>query len=533
MQFISSGMATPPRDDKGPAAEPVETTLIVEGKPSLTWSAAIYKKSRSGAQGADPRMFEHLNRYLATLTPEHVNTLYSLYAEAREVQSSGLDHEAMTAALQNIATGIYNVITLESVLQWVRESSGLRVPDTVKPVLSSEIRTDDLTIARTYLVEDYIQLVALALAARLMIPIWGEYMVGAKTVSGNQNKERQALKLLYHTSLIRTPAMARLIQYIEAWSSDSSKGGPSGASVMGGAGTTATPEILLSIVLVRRLALCDLISTDGTTNVITNLYQFVQFNLRGMDRKFGGLHGAKIGDKEQTNSMRDDNNDSRLELLRTKESVPAAVAVKKNSYSEKLETLVRYVDPTIPMEMVRECETLIQLQANRRYTRQQTFLMQMVMGSAIVGDHPNFSPQAMPLMSQNAHNNVAAVVQAALWHWNFPQLATYLTAEEVQTDVELLGVSESQRWRVPVLEVVRSLYPYERQLPRSRSGSKYSNVGQRQADAFSVAARRPIWRLLAPPGLIQLMPQPYNVNAHEYLASIRDELIDLAARVNQ
>lgn len=499
-------------------------------QPSLEWDVSIYSKSRTLVH-LDP-MFDELNAYLATIPADRQDAIYSTYKYAREEQSRGYSRAAITTALQGVAKTLYELIPFQEIQDWVNTSLAIKVPDGVKLAHGPDDPVDALYRDRTYLVSDYMGLVALGVADRAMMPIWGEFLKTARDASGNINKEREGMRLLFYSGLVGCEPMTRLERYIEATTNESQKAGPSAASVMGGAGSVATPEILQAVTVVRRLAVCDLTSLDGSVNIITNVYQFILYNLRGMDRKFGARYGGSIADKDKISIQKDESNDSRMELLRLKESVPASVGVKKNVYSENIASMVAFVDPTIPMTLVHQCAGSIKPVDFKLYKPMQVFLMQTVLGSSIAHESPALSARGLPLMNQKSQNNAASVTQAALWHWGFPQLAAFLTAEEIQQDHETLGVADPLRYNRQSTELLTSLFPYERTLPKSRTKSRFSNVGQRVIEAFSVEVRRPMWRLHAPTNLIELVPAPQTADSYEFVSTIRDEMISLFLKIN-
>ncbi len=511
-----------------------QSVVVISHKdrPRLEWDISIYNKSRSQVEDEQGPLFEELNAVLATLPSERQDRIYDVYRFAREEQSKGFEMQPLTQVLQRVAKDLYELVTYDDARRWVDTQSGLRVPDGIKSILGPEDPRDPLYLDRTYLEEDYKGLVAMGVAVRAMLPIWGEFLKTAKDYSGNANKEREGMRLLYFSSLINCEPMKRLERYIETTTREFQKRGPTAASIMGGAGSTATPEIIQAITVVRRLAVCDLISRDGSVNVITNVYQFILYNLKGMDRKYGGKYGANITDQADASTSREDSNDSRLELLRIKENVAAAVGVKKNVYSENIANMVEFVDPTIPREYLVLTARAIEPVDYKLYRPIQEFLMQAVLGSCIAREHPTMSPHGLPLMKLAAQHRAAIVVQSALWHWGFYQLAALLTAEEIQQPAEILGSADPMRYNKQSTELLSQLFPYERQLPRSRTKSRYSNVGQRVIENFNIEARRPIWRLHAPKALVDMLPNPQAAENYEFISTVRDEMIQLFLKIN-
>src|SRR5690606_22049939 len=69
--------------------------------------------------------------------------------------------------------------------------------------------------ARTYLRDDYRELVIFALALRPMVPIWGEYIRTSGDIAGNVYKEYAAMRLMINSWPSKCKPRERLLEYLE------------------------------------------------------------------------------------------------------------------------------------------------------------------------------------------------------------------------------------------------------------------------------------------------------------------------------
>lgn len=506
-----------------------EIVQISHNGQVLNWDISPYSRSRD-AQGeaAAATVFDEINSYLEQVSAERQHKIFETFRAIREELNQGYDTRPLTVSLQRYVEQLYNLMPFEDVEYWVRMSSNLRVPPSIKHDHSPEDPKDEGYIAQTYLYRDYQQLMALTVALRPMVPIWGEFLKAIKETSGNTNKEQVGMKLLYFSSLIKSEPMTRLYEYIIARATAQYKTGPSQAALMGGMGSSELPDWLRAITVVRRLTVCPIVSQEEHNNLVTNIHQFLRHNLTGLDKKFGGQFNGSITDKERSANTKDDSNDSLVEMYKIKAEIPDGEAQKMSIYPEYLQNLIDHIDPTLPREYVDQCMEAITTLQYHSIEEHQSRLMRWVMSPAI----PH---EGAALMPRTPERLVMAVIQAALWHWGFYSLAVLMTATPVvrEEGVMLGGTELRGRMSKELDRQLQEAFPHYRQPRQVNAPSKHYNPAVRAIEKFCSLAARNEWMLHAPLPLKKLATRPEFFMRYEITAEIRTALAELLTKITK
>jgi hypothetical protein len=506
---------------------PGQYAKISRNGVELLWDISPYSR-RDRSESASVAIFDEINAYLAQLPAQTQHQIFELYQQIREDLGKGFAMTSLQKTLQMRVRQLYTLLSFEDLEEWVRRKSGLRVPSTIKVAHAADDPNDPSYLSQTYLYQDYQELMALAVALRPMVPIWGEYIRMTKMFAGVLHKELEALRLLYFTPIVACRPYLRLRDYIVARATSYNKQGPSQATVMGGMGSSETPEWLMSVTVVRRLSVCPIISPDENTHIVTNLHQFLVFNLRAMDRKFGGRFNGSIVDKEKSAQEKDQGNDSLMEMYKNKTELSDGDITKMNVYPDNIQSMIDHLDTTIPMEYFTLCREALRPIEHLQLLDQQQLLVQLVI-------HRCITAHAIPLTGKQALLNVMAVVQAALWHWEFPSLAVMVTATPIiQSDETILSGMEI-RGRMPKdqTESLMQIFKHYRQPRQQNAAPKAYNVAVKTVEAFCAMAGQNEWFLNAPVELKYLATTPENFARYEVTADIRTTLTSLILKITQ
>ena len=139
---------------------------------TLEWNIKLFDKvSYSGAFD----IFEQINGYWARLPQANQDKIFVIYKRIREVFDQFYDTNELTMALYTLVRDLYEEHDLVAIRHWIDFYSNLSVPSSVEEKFSGE-QDSSKTRERTYLKEDYMWLVTLSVAIRVMIPIWGEFI---------------------------------------------------------------------------------------------------------------------------------------------------------------------------------------------------------------------------------------------------------------------------------------------------------------------------------------------------------------------
>lgn len=508
----------------------VSVNIVHGNEPPLAWDVRAYDRTGqgestggSGLDGLDPasydRVFTDINAYWAQLPPNRQEDIWEVYKTIHEIIMADYDPRSILDKLKIQVKYLYDLMPLEEIKHWMLFHSSIRIPSNLKTEYDEANPPD-----RTYLRSDYQDLVALSIAVRPMVPIWGEYIGRTKSEHGTTFKELMALKLLYHTYLMQCVPMERLRMYIESSVQHSSQGGPSFAAVLGGLGTTELPEWLMANIVVRRISVVPVSANDDTAQIISNVHHYINNALRSLDRRFKGRVTEKI---QPSASGEDPNNISSAEMYKVKQEVCDGDLVTLNVYTERVYDMAAQVIPEASQETIDLCLFHIKALENLPIHEHQVVLAQWVMTKALPA-------RTIPLLNKPALMRALAVTQAALWQWGFYDLAAMATAEPLSAGSDtMINIIES-RGRIPkeLMDKLIELFPYQHH-PRGKNQSvRQTNVASRAIDAFCALIDRSDWRLHAPTELIALSSSTGNTKKLIVPADMRAQLASLIIKLN-
>lgn len=505
--------------------------VITHKDKELVWNTSPLDKTSFSA-GYD--VFEQLNAYWKTLSDQEQDALFDIYQEIRNTFDEVWDPSERSALLveliaklygqtgplvaptgyvggaqhiqnqmssargQQVSTGdSFKFHDLVRIRHWTDYYADLYIPDNV----SAEFTQADSPYDRkgTYVREEYRWLVALAIALRAMIPIWGEFIAQSRKEIGTQFKEYEAMRLLRKAEIFE-PAegtwpeegtgrhpMERLRDFIDAKiPADKSKD----AAIIVGVGTERFPEWLLGLVLVRRLCVGDVRGVDRYNELVSYIWKYVNSKVKGHDTSFAGI----VKPKEQTGErLEGDNNISKLEGYKLKEQVPAGDIAALSWYTEDIQRMALRVEPNLPLEMLSEAIQAVDQLQNEQIMKCQVTISQWVMKPAV-------QPRGQWLLKKDAVMRCLAATTAILWYHGHYEIAALVSGIAQQGGDELILGGGDNGARIPTeqQEEINRLYPYFR-----RTASKNKDKRQPNAAVTSIESLREqfgeyLWKLTLP-----------------------------------
>jgi hypothetical protein len=121
-------------------------------------------------------------------------------------------------------------------------------------------------------------------------------------------------------------------------------------------------------------------------------------------------------------------------------------------YTENIENMARYIDPTIDLAKLHQCLSAIAEQEMMGITDMHRLLCQWTCASAI-------SARAIDNLQKASILRVIACTQALLWHWGMYDLALVVSATPVNGDMSM-GTDVDRRISPDKIQKMIDLYPY-------------------------------------------------------------------------
>lgn len=474
-------------------------TLEHAGRTSVWDVSGTYSKTSSGRTSGDEEidtdtLFAEINRYWATLSPERQQGIWEAYEDIRQIFEADYELRAAIKQLRQKVAQLYQFMPMAELQHFLNFHAEIDYPSSVH-----EKFNPNSTITRadsTYLRTDYFGLVALSVALRPMIPIWGSFIDITKRDVGNNYKEYHAYGLLYNTHLARSPEIVRLRDFIDVKVQAQTTGDKNFTTVMGGLATVEMSSYLTAQICVRRLAVSTVSGPGDRVNLIAKVHFFVDSKMKSLDRDFGRKFGGKISEKKLTGSAADDNT-SVVEMFKIKPDLSDGHIVMLNVYAEDPWRMASVRCPDLPPDYLRDALQAIESIDQVDIAPHHTWLVKWIM-------NPVIPAKGVDLLTIDPLKNCMAVTQAVLWHWGYYDLAAMATAlPQFHDDDIMIGASESrQRIQKEQLLRMQERYPYA--LPAKRGAPvRQTNVAARAVDRLADVLFRNDWLLKGPPALLE------------------------------
>ncbi len=474
-------------------------TIEIEHKgASLLWDINVLTKNDVDLS----RVVGDINGYWASLPEERQDKLWELYQQAHDlVNGVGTDNQ-VRQHLMEICRDLYVLMPFAEIKQWVHDHGKIKYPKELRTAYGVGAPETYLT----YLRPEYIELVDLVVALRPVIPILGEYINRIKDSVGSQFKEQVGINLLAATSLIHQAPYVRLANYVQAFVANTP---PSLEQVLNSISSETLPDWTLAIVVTRRLALCEL-STENdigeATNVVSNLYNYINSRIENLPKSFGGKVREKI---LRGRDDRAEDNTSIQETYKMKEDVAEGHPIVVGEFLKNVVHVAKRIDSTIPSELVGKCVSRAFM--NREYDIRdaQISLIQYMLNRVVYA-------RSVPLLDYDSLVRAAGITQALLWHWGIYDLALLVTANHKPIPINTAVGTMKIKIDNDRLNQLLGKYPYNRQQMNRRRQTPLNlskdNVACQCIDNITQELDSYSWTFTAPEELQELTTCSTTVN---------------------
>ena len=467
-------------NDSGLIGGPSETVIEHNGKELLWNTSAFDKTSFSGEYD----VFEQINAYWERLDQREQDELFAVFTEIRATFNEVFDTNQLTYRLIDLIELLYKYHDLNRIRHWMDFHSDIYVPEVVPATFDQHDSPYDRK--RTYIREEYRWLIALALALRPMIPVWGEFIHRTQKEAGSQFKEWQASKLLRKSGIMETEAMLRLMEFVEL-SVPTDK--PKDAAVYGGIGETDFPKWVLGLVLVRRLSIGDIRGIDPRATMIAFIHKYINSKVKGHDSNFIGV----VKDKKPVDDWQEgENNISKIEGYKIKEQTAAGDIVTLSWYTGNVLRMIRDVEPNITTSLIKPAMAAVKELKHVQIQKCQVTIAKWVM-------KPSIQPRGVDLLKKDAVIRVMGAALAILWYRGHYELAAMMSGVASPHEIDLLGGSESRmRLTKEPTDKLNELFPFVKRTSGRGKTTRQPNAGVVAIESLTDQFSEHDWRLTLP-----------------------------------
>lgn len=471
-----------------------DSVIIEHENIALTFQVSIYGSTKYKSNLA---IFNEVNQYLSGLPYNRQRQIFLTYSKLNEIfYSVTVFDAAVNRSIKALVKELYQYLSIMELDMWLRAPGRTQVPPT-----STDTISDDLEENRTFLAEDYRNLITYTVALRMMLPIWGEYqMMYCRSTSHTKNKEYVALKLIVESELFLHPSYQRIMVYIQA--TISAAGGSISATIAG-LGSSFLPEYLLAGALVRRLTVAPINVDLERGGLAKNIHGYVQSALKDFDsqdyrvKQTGGGGG---GDEPGEDF-------SHLERLRIKYLLSLGYIEKYGVWLKQSGAygVARAIDATIPPELVASCLETNHDLVNVELTDAQLILAQWIM-------YPVLSTKGLSTVNRVLTSTIVMpAVQALLIHWGFPMVALLSVASKREREIGTIYPTSSRPSR-NTWNLLSEHFPYTK-MDKKNVGQRQGNVAYTAIEDIATKFYKYNWLVDIPKMLLATLPA--NTHARE------------------
>lgn len=456
-----------------------------EDEPEYTISARGYSSAKPGAKRDDGELslFEEINDFLATLSKEKQLKLFNLYGRLESAIASYGDptqksDTQLTDVLADIAERIFEIVRFEDLRAFVENYRKITLPPELTDTYETTDKITQSFKQKTYLRSEYLDLTAMVLGIRCMIPIWGSFLPISKVEDGSKWKEYRAFSLLDNTSLKQTPVFERLETYIKANTKEEEY---ELAVVFNHLSGEEIPGYLMAIAVIRKLSVAPLSHLKPQDHLMKVVYNYVC----APKNKTQNLFGDNIKKKTDDEGMAADSNGSVWDIFKMKESISTGELVIFEDYINNFMEAAEAIDADIDIDRLKETVRYATSIENYDYKDAQITITIWVLSTVIAGC-------VVEMFDRKTLLTATGIAQAILWKWGYVQLAALLTAEAIKLEP---GQIHSVPPRVDISDENRNrldiIYPYS--LPESGKLGISNNVGVRDIEVVAVELLGSSW----------------------------------------
>lgn len=430
--------------------------VAVDGSPSyiVAKHAEASLIWRVGDRGEEKKLveaiegnFEYINKIWASMTQQAQSNIFSVLAKIRNMIAEIPSVENLIMELTPAVAELMDLHDYEDIRRQVAYDPTVIVPD--KCIVDYD-PSDEKPGSRdqTYLRSDYLDLAALSVLLKPLIPIWTEFTHYTKNDTGKIYREYYAYMLLKDSYVPELPPIKKLIKYIACFLK---KHESSLNVIVTGVGSEDYPQMLLSTVVVDKVSMVDIRKHDHGSNVITWIYYYVRQNAEGSNpNKFSNAVKAKNPEGGEA----DENKLSRLEGYKIKQPVSIGDISMLRTYMSDPYRIALKAKPDINLDLLNEFVGQSKSMRDSRIMPAQVALAQYCLKRVI-------SPRGVNHLLKVQVINAIAVTQTILWEWGYHYLSGLAGATPIiEGDISFVGGSSS-RARIPpeLIEKIDLLYP--------------------------------------------------------------------------
>lgn len=400
-------------------------------------------------------VFEHLTAFWKQLSESEQDAIFQLYKDILDIfigSDSYANNPAYSLVMlqQTISEKcreILNIQNYERVHRWVAIKSNLSAPSDFSDVYVEKLE-ENKSRDLTYTKGEYVELLALSVLFKSVVPIFGEFINNTQKLVANHHKELYAFSMVEGSDVLSSAAFAKFAKYVETKVKDA--GYRTETSLTEAISSEDYSMWMISSVVVRRLSVSDIRGEDPNIHLLSCIHKFVKEQTQP-EHDQGPLIREKMHDGGRGDS---ESEISTLENVKVKLDLSIGSIVEMEYVVSNPYQVAEILCPEVARdELDKSLTTARNLLARELHLGPLTILQWMV--------KPIVPPQAVDYYKKETIINLLGVVEAMLWHRGHRFLAAWLTSYPDLKELDFIAERLSRRQlEAPLAFKLRELFPH-------------------------------------------------------------------------
>lgn len=430
-------------------------------------------------------IFEQINGYWSMLSEQKQDTIFAIYESIQWAFDNIFNEKELHEYVRSKVHLLLVEHNLEDIHYWVSFKSNIIIPDDFKADYVESVDSNT-SRSKTYTRRDYIKLISLSVALRVMLPIWGEYVHLTKSDTGTLFKEYHSFHLLAGSSLLESEPLQKLETYI---ASMASRDKFDTSNTLKGICSEDFNTWLLAMICVRRLCISDLRGYLETPDLVKIVYKFLVGKIQNTENNFENI--VKIKAIEDS-SVEGDVRTSALERYKMKTNLSPGEIIELEFSLADIHKVADRLSININHQMLERALLSTKPLVNRYISNAQLLLLRWVL-------KPVISPNGLMYLSKHKVVEALALVETVLWARGHEYLAILTTCYQSSPENNFSVNFVDSKIRVPaeLTEELNRLYPFTTVANTKRAANKKTNLAAESIDKLTNELFSSTWRITA------------------------------------
>lgn len=470
-------------------------------------------------------LFDDINKFLNSyLTEEQREELFDIYYDISGYfhSAGGLDgqfskgNSQLNTLLCKSIAKIFEIVSFEDLRDYLVTSPDIRLP----PEVTSDYNTDDkitgLYKIRTYLLSDYLDLLAVTLGLRLLLPIWGQYLSIAEKEHGVKWKEYACYQLLYSSKFYCAPAFDRLLRYVETNLQEHLNDVVMMAAVVNNLSVEEIPTYIMGFAMVRKLAIAPITPNIDRDHLMKILFNYIDGKFEHLQEGFD----ERVVDKSRGRKDTQDDNSSVYNIYKMKESVTIGAMKIYQLYIDGHENVLGRIHPEYDVQKYNKVKEYVDT-LDYLPTAEQSAIIGWIIASVV----PSVLLDRFDMKSLKS---TLIIAQTFLWDKGYPDIAVFLTSEF--TDNGIVSTVPRVQMDNDLQRRLEVISPY--MLPPTKDERITYNIPTKQLDDLVREIVHRDWLVQGPDALIEDYSPMSRGEYLDFSTRIRDQLAEILILIN-